>query len=96
MFLFYPKILKTSEKNHFQKNRNCAPVEALWGGGLTPAKRFLCSMKKGKSKMWTNAKQNLLLVFENRRKDEHLTGKTLSQLEKLPNKHQHSLQRFEI
>ena len=29
MFLFYPKILKTSEKNHFQKNRNCAPVEAL-------------------------------------------------------------------
>ena len=31
MFLFYPKILKTSEKNHFQKNRNCAPVEALCG-----------------------------------------------------------------
>ena len=35
MFLFYPKILKTSEKNHFQKNRNCAPVEALWGWGCS-------------------------------------------------------------
>ena len=53
-------------------------------------------MKKGKSKMRTTAKQNLLLVFENRRKDEHLTGKTLSQLEKLPAKYQLCLQRPEI
>ena len=46
--------------------------------------------------MWTNAKQNLLLVFENRRKDEHLTGKTLSQLEELPAKYQLRLPRPEI
>ena len=25
--------MKSDEKSHFQKIRNCAPLEALWGGG---------------------------------------------------------------